>query len=221
MFDISNYLSKKLNYNDILFVLHNENISTDSDYYVVTNQNVTFFHTFQEDNGCWIEVFVDSLSVHNRKIESNDEIIINFMLQFTLHSGNEEAFWKLKEAAQTAFETFDISELRKSKLSYRIKVLDTKFKGIFDMNDKMILHALVYPITQLLLYKSIIVPDSPKYWYSQIHNALPLNMKLLYDKLLNYTISKQELEKLITYTIDNYSGLYILYSEDTSSTFVV
>ena len=95
------YLKNQMDISQIAFVLLNDCKSYDQDVYIMTKQNISFFKLWKFD-GIWYEVFVDSEKVLHNKLANKDEIIINFLNQFTFYHGDPDLYHSAYTQAKAA-----------------------------------------------------------------------------------------------------------------------
>lgn len=212
------YLKDQMDISQITFVLLNDCNSYDQDVYIVTKQNISFFKLWKF-NGIWYEVFVDSEQVLHNKLANRDEIIINFLNQFTFYYGNSEKYYFMYSLAKDAKNQYSMSLNKKRKIQYRIKVLSSKVTGD-SLNDAFIISSMVYPIAQLLLEKSGVMQCSPKQWTKIIQTKCDSYYCNLFIKMLRQQILVDELQVLIDYLCDDFDGIAIAYDAGNDSTFV-
>lgn len=212
------YFKDELDISRLSFILLNNQHSFDQDIYIVTSEDISFFRLWQHE-GIWYEVFVDSEKVLNNKLNNQDEIIINFMNQFTFYYGDTEKYQAAHVLAESALNNYCMSQMKKRKVQYRIKVLSSKMTGDV-MNDSFVMSSMVYPIAQLLLDKAGVMQCSPKFWTRLIEEKCDAYYFSLFAKVLQSSASESELNELIHYVCDDFAGISITYDGDNDSTFV-
>jgi hypothetical protein len=193
--------------------------STDLDIYAVTDGGPSHVHIFQMDER-WVDVFIDNEETLIRKMNNADEIIINFVRTFQLSFGDSKKWNEIVKTAINLANSWEPSSIRKMKVMYRINTLASKFSNNL-VNNQFILSSLCYHITYLILAEKKCIPESPKIWTKQVKTCISYSDWILYEHLLDGTITKNELDSFISKLLKKFKGFDVHYSYNLDTTFIV
>ncbi|MGN7765834.1 hypothetical protein [Paenibacillus sp. 22594] len=204
----------------VLFITSQHKDSYDIDIYCVVKAGHSSFHLFQDEDGRWIELFVDSKKGMLRKINNVDEICINFITEMNLIYGDRVYFDEIYNRAFDKKKSYKLPEERKVLIKYRIKVLASKLHSTpADNQEHFILNALTYPLIQLILDEYSIFPASPKKWIIQLKEALPLP---IFNDEVNALIERDRTQvlKLVEKYTSDFEFLHLTCIKNPSTTFI-
>ena len=185
--EVLNYIKQE----DIYFINSNCGIgSHDTDIYCVKKGSGSSTHCFYDNNGNWIELFIDSLENLNYKIETADALGINYASMLYFYWGDKNLYDQKYNECLKVKNNYNLYKLDELLLTYRIQISFEKInKKNHEYSNRMLCSALIYPFVSLLLGMYHVFPTSPRNWMSQLEEAMGEDFKdleCLFDGKYNY-----------------------------------